>query len=81
MRTPIATEPDDSLVAELAYSKDGGQTWSPWRQAKLGLQGQFNTRALFRRLGIGRRIVLKVRFSADRGRDIVQASIDTSPFP
>lgn len=66
---------------ELSYSKDGGQAFSPWRQADLGEQGDFNARAIFRRLGLGRRIILKVRVSGDHARDIVQASVDTSPFP
>lgn len=68
-------------IIELSYSKDGGETWAPWRQADLGEQGDFNARALFRRLGLGRRIVLKIRVSGDHTRDIVQASVDTSPFP
>lgn len=66
---------------ELSYSKDGGQTWAPWRQADIGEQGEFNSRAPFRRLGIGRRVVLRIRVSGDHTRDIVQASVATSPFP
>jgi hypothetical protein len=71
----------DSRKIELTYSKDGGQTWAPWRQADIGEQGAFNSRALFRRLGLGRRVVLKIRVSGDHTRDIVQASVDTSAFP
>src|SRR5690348_6626046 len=70
-----------SRKLELCYSKDGGETFSPWRLADLGQQGNFNGRALFRRLGIARRMVLRIRYSGDSCRDVVQASVDTSPFP
>lgn len=78
---PPAPPPPNKRILELCYSKDGGHTFSPWRQADLGNQGDFNARALFRRLGIGRRIVLRIRYSGDSCRDVVQASVDTSPFP
>jgi hypothetical protein len=68
-------------ILELQISKDGGHTFSPWRQADLGSQGKFNARALFRRLGIMRRGVLKIRYSGDSTRDVIQASVDTSSFP
>lgn len=40
----------DPLV-ELRSSRDGGRTWSGWRQASLGKQGQYRARAMWRRFG------------------------------
>lgn len=77
----VIVEAPATYHVELCYSKDGGHTFSPWRSQSLGKQGAFNRRALFRRLGIGRRIVVKIRVSGDHSRDIVQAAVDTRPFP
>lgn len=76
----VAAEPQDDPCIELRTSKDGGQNWSFWRQARAGLQGAFNTKLRFRRLGFGERITLHVRVSADRGRDLIGASVDTEAF-
>ncbi len=40
----------DPLV-ELRTSRDGGKTWSGWRQAGMGKQGQYRARAMWRRFG------------------------------
>jgi hypothetical protein len=78
---PPPADPIGGRKLELCISKDGGHTFSPWRQADLGSQGKFNARALFLRLGIMRRGVLKIRYSGDSTRDVIQASVDTSSFP
>lgn len=80
VKQTTAYQPTGDLSIDLRYSKDGGHNWSVWRQASAGLQGDFNARAVFRRLGFGRRIVLHVRVSEDRGRDLVTASVDTEAF-
>ena len=74
------SEPEDDLCVDLRTSKDGGHNWSYWRQQSLGRQGAFNKKVRFRRLGFGERIVLHVRISEDRGRDLVLAVVDTEPF-
>lgn len=74
--TPVISD----LDIDLRYSKDGSHNWGDWRQQKLGDQGAFNQRAVFRRLGFGRRIVLHVRVSAGKGRDLIAASVDTEAF-
>lgn len=43
-------EGSDPLV-ELRSSRDGGKTWSGWRQAGMGKQGQYRARAVWRRFG------------------------------
>lgn len=67
-------------VVELRYSKDGAHNWSKWREQDMGDQGNFNKKVRFRRLGFGERIVLHVRVSADVGRDLIAASVDTEAF-
>ncbi len=46
----LAGQGADPLV-ELRSSRDGGRTWSGWRQASLGKQGQYRARAMWRRFG------------------------------
>jgi hypothetical protein len=38
-------------VAELRYSRDGGNEWSDWKSAKLGAMGQYRKRLEWRSLG------------------------------
>jgi hypothetical protein len=42
---------DDDPLVELRSSRDGGKTWSDWRQAGMGRQGQYRARAVWRRFG------------------------------
>jgi hypothetical protein len=46
------------------YSKDGGHTWSNWKQKSLGKQGEYRTRVDFRRLGLFRDYVARVRVTS-----------------
>lgn len=50
-------------VVLLSWSDDGGKTWSNEHQAKLGRQGKYKNRALWRRLGKSRDRVFRVTIS------------------
>lgn len=41
-----------SPVIEVRSSRDQGNTWSAWRQAPVGGQGEYRTRAVWRRFGL-----------------------------
>jgi hypothetical protein len=59
----LSTDPavNDEDIFWLSYSKDGGHTYSPeeWRTA--GDSGQWNTRLIWRSLGIARSWIFKIR--------------------
>ena len=65
---------------EFRTSKDGAHNWSNWRQYDMGEQGAFNNQPVFRRLGVGRRIVMHVRVTGNHSRDLVACSVDTEAF-
>lgn len=62
-------------VVEVSYSKDGGYTWSDWRTADLGDDGQYAKRVVFRRFGSSRQFQYKWRISSPYKRDAVAASV------
>jgi len=39
-------------IIELRISRDQGMTWGPWKQANIGMQGQYRARAAWRTLGL-----------------------------
>ena len=43
---------DANPVIEMRYSRTRGRTWADWREAPLGAQGEYRTRAIYRRLGM-----------------------------
>lgn len=49
--TPVLAGQGSDPLVELRSSRDGGRTWSDWRQANLGKQGQYRARAMWRRFG------------------------------
>lgn len=49
--TPALQGQGADPIAELRTSRDGGRTWSDWRQSGLGRQGQYRARAVWRRFG------------------------------
>jgi hypothetical protein len=62
-----ATGDDEDAVdpqLQLQYSKDGGHTWSSWKQASLGKQGEYKTRVVFSRLGQARSFTPRVRITS-----------------
>lgn len=57
-------------IVQFCYSKDGGNTWSNWRERSLGAVGEYNKRIRLLNLGRARSIVLKIRVSDPVRRDI-----------
>jgi len=68
------TEPE----AMLAWSDDGGHTWSHEHWVSLGAAGQYLTRALWRRLGRSRQRVYRVRIADPVKRAIIGARVEVS---
>ena len=66
----------DDPLAWMQYSKDGGKTWSNWKEAKLGKMGQYLNRVRWNRLGTARQFIIKVRISDPVKIDIGGAYID-----
>lgn len=64
-------------TALLSYSKDAGKTWSEWKEASIGMQGQYLTRVKWNRFGTGRSFDFKVRISDPIPIDIGGAWIET----
>lgn len=63
---------------ELRTSRDGGRNWSDWRTVDLGDAGQFDGRATWRRLGMGRLLLFQVRDVSPYRGDLIAASIDAN---
>lgn len=53
MVTGYATETGQGSnpIIQVRFSRDGGIVYGPWRQASLGLQGEYNKRVRFNRIG------------------------------
>jgi hypothetical protein len=66
-------------VVQFCYSKDGGNTWSNWRERSLGAVGRFNQRVRLLNLGQTRSIVLKIRVADPVKRDILGGNASVSP--
>lgn len=71
----LTTGQGSAPVVDLAYSKDGGRNFSDFRQASLGLIGQYARLARFFRFGQFKgSIMLHIRISDPVNRDILAAS-------
>ena len=66
-------------IVQFCYSKDGGHTWSNWRERSLGAVGEYNKRIRLLNLGRARSIVLKIRASDPVKRDILGAVAQVTP--
>lgn len=64
---------------DIAYSKDGGYTWSDWRKIPMGTTGQFMRRIVARRFGLGYQFTFKVRITDNVRADILGASAQLEP--
>lgn len=64
---------------DICYTKDGGHTWSDYRQIPLGERGDFVKRVVARRFGSARQIVFKERVTDNCRADLIAASIQTEP--
>lgn len=58
------SSPAVAPVAELRWSNDSGQTWTDPIEASIGRVGEYEQRAIWRRLGTGRDRVYEVRIVA-----------------
>lgn len=58
---------------DLRYSKDGGYTWSDWKTRSIGDTGDFDKRAVWRRLGISRKWIVHIRMTL--AADLLAGSI------
>lgn len=45
----------------LSVSRDGGITWTPWKQRPISEQGEYGRRVIWRQLGQARQVTVKVR--------------------
>jgi len=50
-------------LVSLQLSKDGARTWSDWFTASIGETGQYQTRVVFRRLGIADQMTFRIRIT------------------
>jgi hypothetical protein len=60
----------------LQVSKDGGKTYSSYKEARIGKIGQFSKRVIWRRLGIGRQFIFKLKTSEPIPIDIGGAFVE-----
>lgn len=51
-QTPLLSGAGSDPIVMLRTSRDAGNTWSDWKQSRLGALGQYRTRPKWRRLGI-----------------------------
>lgn len=70
--------PGTDPEAMLQWSDDGGHTFSREHWVSLGAQGQYLTRALWRRLGRSRQRVYRVRISDPVKRAIIGARVEVA---
>ena len=61
--TGLATGQGSAPLAMLRYSKDLGHTWSGEIQASIGAIGKYETRCIWRRLGVSRDWVFEISIS------------------
>lgn len=64
---------------QIAVSKDGGHTWSDWRERPLGELGQYRKRVVFTRFGQARDFRPRVRCTSPVRCDLIEAIADVEP--
>lgn len=64
---------------QLRTSRDGGRNWASSREADIGTTGDFNARAVFRRLGRARELLIEVTDTSPYRGDLIAAGIDAEP--
>jgi hypothetical protein len=60
----------------LSWSTDGGYTWSNDHPAFIGQQGQYMTRAMWRRLGYSKDRVFRIAMSDPVRKILLSAYVD-----
>lgn len=73
----LASGQGSDPILDFAYSKDGGRTYSNFRQYSLGLTGEFRKRIRVKRLGRSRQWMFWLRISDPVRRDLICAEAVT----
>ncbi len=73
----VGVEAGDDPVVSLAISKDGGHTWGNEKTASIGRIGEYDKRAIFRRLGRGYDWTFKIRITDPVKRTFIGAWINS----
>lgn len=60
----------------LSWSDDGGNTWTSDKEVSLGAYGDYSKRAIWRRLGMARQRIFRLRYSAAKSKVIVSGNLD-----
>lgn len=77
-----AVDPGSAPTVEMCYSDDAGRTFSHWRQASMGREGNYKTKAVWRRLGKMRSPGRLFRFrSADPVMSVFQSLVMNEDRP
>lgn len=63
----------------MQYSDDGGRNWTNWDEASIGAEGEYDTRAVFTRLGSFRNRVFRFIVTSPRRCDLLGASAALQP--
>ena len=50
-------------MAEISLSRDGGNTWGPWKAKQFGSVGDYDRRIIYRNLGQARRMNIRLRWT------------------
>jgi hypothetical protein len=72
----LATGQGSDPRIAMRFSKNGGQTWSNTRTVSAGLTGEYDTRAMWTRLGYGRDRIIEITVSDPIFWPIIDAFID-----
>lgn len=71
---------EDRMIAPnsvyLSWSDDGGNTWTSDKEVSLGTYGDYTKRAVWRRLGLARQRIFRLRYSAAKSKVIVSGNLD-----
>jgi hypothetical protein len=70
----LTTGQGSAPLVDMCYSDDGGRNFTVWRQASLGLTGEYRNRARFHGLGRFRQRMFWIRISDPVPRDLVAAT-------
>lgn len=65
-------------TAMLSWSNDGGKTWSSDYPASMGKLGEYGTRLVWRRLGMSRDRVYRVRIASAVKKILIDATVEAS---
>lgn len=74
----LVTGQGSNPQAMLQWSNDGGHTWSNEHWVSIGAIGNYTARAIWRRLGIARQRIFRVRISDPVKRVIIGATLNAS---